>query len=86
MIINFTENIKFTRRLNLKDENVEVVNITKLPGTRVQDDLKRDLNTSTIVKKPNARMELLRRVASFGTLAEDLKTVSTVHTICEEPP
>ena len=41
----------------------------------VQDDLKWDLNTSTIVKKANARMKLLRRVASFGTPAEVLKTV-----------
>ena len=65
---------------------MEVVNSTKLLGTMVQDDLKWDINTSPIVKKANARMELLRRVASFGTLAEDLKTVSTVHTICEEPP
>ena len=75
MIINFTENFKFTTRLKLKDENVEVVTSTKLLGTMVQDDLKWDLNTSTIVKKANARMELLRRVASFGTPAEDLKTV-----------
>ena len=75
MIINFTENFKFTTRLKLKDENVEVVTSTKLLGTMVQDDLKWDLNTSTIVKKANARMELLRRVAIFGTPAEDLKTV-----------
>ena len=86
IIVQKTENFKFTTRLKLKDENVEVVKNTKLLGTMVQDDLKWDINTSPIVKKANARMELLRRVASFGTLAEDLKTVSTVHTICEEPP
>ena len=46
MIINFTENFKFTTRLKLKDENVEVVNSTKLLGTMVQDDLKWDIKTS----------------------------------------
>ena len=75
MIINFTDNYKFTTRLKLKDENVEVITSTKLLGTMIQDDLKWDLNTSSIVRKANARMELLRRVASFGTPAEDLKTV-----------
>ena len=42
------------------------------------DDLKWDLNVSTIVKKANARMELLRRVASFGTPREDMKTIYTL--------
>ena len=33
MIINFTENCKFTTRLQLKGENIEVVNSTRLLGT-----------------------------------------------------
>ena len=33
------------------------------------------MNTAYIVKKANARMELLRRVASFGASIEDLKTI-----------
>ena len=39
------------------------------------EDLKWDANTKNIVKRANARMELLRRVASFGTPAVDLKTI-----------
>ena len=78
IIINFTENYKFTKRLRLKGENVEVINTTRLLGTMLQDDLKWDLNVSSIVKKANARMELLRRVASFGTPAEDLKIIYTL--------
>ena len=42
------------------------------------DDLKWDLNVASIVKKANARMELLRRVASFGTPSEDLKIIYTL--------
>ena len=48
---------------------------TRLLGTMITKDLKWDLNTSTIVRKANARMELLRRVAGFGTPAEDLKEI-----------
>ena len=75
MIFNFTEKYQFTTRLKLKNENVEVINSTRLLGTILSDDLRWDLNTKNIVKKANARMELLRRVASFGTPVEDLKTV-----------
>ena len=75
MIFNFTENYQFTTRLQLKDENIEVINSTRLLGTILSDDLRWDLNTSSIVKKANARMELLRRVASFGTPTEDLKII-----------
>ena len=33
------------------------------------------MNTRNIVQKANARMELLRQVASFGTSAEELKNI-----------
>ena len=75
MIFNFTQNYQFSTRLKLNDETIEVINSTRLLGTIISDDLKWDLNTSSIIKKANARMELLRRVASFGTPIEDLKIV-----------
>ena len=75
MIINFTDNFQFTTRLKLKDENVEVIDSTKLLGTVISNDLKWDLNTAAIVKKANARMELLRRAASFSPSVEDLKDI-----------
>ena len=34
-----------------------------------------DLNTANLVKKANGRMELLRRVASFGPPPEDSKLI-----------
>ena len=49
MIFNFTENFQFTTRLKLKSENIEVINNTKLLGTIITDDLKWDLNTTSIV-------------------------------------
>ena len=75
MIFNFTENYKFTTRLQLKDENVEIVNSTRLLGTILSDDLGWDLNTASLVKKANARMQLLHKVAGFGAPFEDLKTI-----------
>ena len=39
------------------------------------NDLKWDLNTDTIIKKANSRMELLRRVAGFGATLDDLKII-----------
>ena len=75
MIFNFTENLRFSTRLHIKDENIDIVDHTKLLGTIVSSDLGWNLNTSSIVKKANARMELLRRVAGFGTHVGDLKII-----------
>ena len=41
----------------------------------VTNDLRWDLNTANIVKKANARIQLLRKVASFGTIKDELKNV-----------
>ena len=75
MLFNFTQKYQFTTRLQLNSQPVEVIDHTRLLGTVISDDLKWNLNTETIVKKANARMELLRKVAGFGAPLEDLKTV-----------
>ena len=75
MLFNFTEKYQFSTRLQLNGKNVEVIDQTRLLGTIISDDLKWNLNTENIVKKANARMELLRKVAGFGPPLEDLKTV-----------
>ena len=75
VIFNYTDNYQFTTRLQLNNQNVEIINSTKLLGTIVQNDLKWNKNTDFLVKKANARMELLRRVASFGAPVKDLKEI-----------
>ena len=75
MIFNYTEKYQFTTRLSIKGENLEVIDSTKLLGTIITNDLKWNENTATIVQKENARMELLRIVASFGASFEDLKLI-----------
>ena len=72
---DFSSNYQFNTRMQLKGENIETIKSTKLLGTIVSDDLKWDLNTANIVKKANARLELLRRVATFNPPLEDLKTI-----------
>ena len=75
MIFNFCKQYNFTTRLVLKNENVEVVKQTKLLGSMISDDLKWDLNTATVVKKANQRLEILRRLSAFSPPVKDLKEV-----------
>ena len=75
LIFNFTDKYQFSARLQIKYKTVDVLSSTKLLGTIITDDLKWNLNTMNIVKKANARMELVRKMASFGTSVDDLKNI-----------
>ena len=75
MIFNFTNDYQFTTRMGLHNKNIEVLDSTKLLGTIISNDLKWDLNSKEIVRKGNSRMQLLRKVASFGASEEELKIV-----------
>jgi hypothetical protein len=60
MIFNFTDNYQFTTRIDLKGRNIEIVDKMKILGTIVDSKLSWDDNCSMIIKKVNARMQLLR--------------------------
>ena len=75
LIFNYTDNYQFTTRLTMNDQMLEVINSTKLLGTIISNTLSWDQNTAFIVKKANARMQLLRKVASFGASQDELKDV-----------
>ena len=75
MIFNYTNNYQFTTRLKLNNVNLEVINEAKILGTILTNDLKWDKNTQYLVKKANKRMQLLRKLASFGAPTDDLKTI-----------
>ena len=51
MIFNFTDKYKFTTKLELNGEILDVVKEAKLLGVIITDDLKWDRNTDYIVKK-----------------------------------
>ena len=75
MVFNFTEKYKFGTRLTLDGENLEIVDRAKLLGVIITNDLKWDANTESLVKRANSRMELLRKVASFGTSIEEKRNI-----------
>ena len=75
MIFNFSKKYPFATRIRLNDQTIESVKHTTLLGTIISDDLSWDLNVKNIVKKANSRMELLRKVASFGASIENMKTI-----------
>ena len=79
MVFNFTKDYQFATRLSLENSPIEVISHAKLLGTIIQDDLKWDLNTANIVRKANSRMELLKRVASFGAPLDDLKKIYVLY-------
>ena len=66
MIFNFTDHHQFTTRLNLKGANIEIVDKMKILGTIVKTNLSWDDNCDNLIKKVNARMQLLRGVQSFA--------------------
>ena len=75
MIFNFTEKYQFGTKLSIGGQPIDVIDSTELLGTTITSDLKWDSNTKKIVRKANARMEILRKVASFGASVSDLNNI-----------
>ena len=67
MIVNFTEKFQFHTRLQLKNKNVEIVEKTKILGTILTNE-----NCRYLIRKVNARMQLLRKVWSFGSTCQEM--------------
>ena len=72
MIVNFTDRFQFHTRLRLKSQNVEVVKKMKILGTIFNDQLTWNENCDAIVKKVNCRMQLIRKISSFGSNPKEL--------------
>ena len=72
MIINFTQNYKFHTRLTLNNQNIQIVNKMKILGTIIENYLSWNGNCMAIIKKVNARMQLLRKVWSFGSSRDNM--------------
>ena len=68
MIINFINKYQFTTRIQLEDQNLEIVQKMKILGTTIDNKLNWDTNTDEIIKKVNKRMLLLKRIKSFWSL------------------
>ena len=75
MLFNFTNNYQFTTEFSQIGGKIEVIEDTKLLGTVITSNLKWEKNTEYLVKKANARMRLLHKIAEFSPPVEDLVTV-----------
>ena len=75
MIFNFSKKFKFSTKLSVKGETIELIKEAKLLGTHITDDLKWNKNTAELVKKAYIRMQLLNRAAGFTTNISDLKSI-----------
>ena len=86
MLFNFTNDYKFSTRLTLEGQILDAVEEKKLLGTIITQDLKWDSNTNYIIKRANMRLEILRRISSFGASWSDLKTIyiSYIRSILEQ--
>ena len=78
MIFNYTDNFQFATRLELKGKNIEIVDRLNILGTIVRSDLSWDDNCNLLIKKVNARVQLLRRVQGFGASIEEMVHLWTV--------
>ena len=86
MIFNYSKKSQFTTRLAMEGEILPVVKKTKLLGTIITDDLRWEENTSSLVKKANARLLLLRKAKEYTNCKSDLKIIyiSYIRSILEQ--
>ena len=75
MCFNYTKNYQFTTRITMDNYVLPVLTKTKLLGVIITNDIKWSENAAYLVKRANARMELLRRMVPFGPSKEDMKTI-----------
>ena len=86
MCFNFTNNFQFTTRIEMNGHTLKVLDQTKLLGVIITSDLKWSENTKYLIKRANARMEILRKLAPFNPPIEDMKTIyiSFIRSILEQ--
>ena len=86
MIFNFTKDKQFTINLKTEGKDIEVVNETKLLGTVISSDLKWDSNVNSIIKRANARMNILRRLTEYKPKQIDMKIIyiSYIRSVLEQ--
>ena len=75
MIFNFCKDLKFTTRIQIENQTMEIVRKAKLLGVMLNDQLTWDDNTAYLVKRSNSRMRLLHKLVSFSVPQEDLLNI-----------
>ena len=87
MTISFAKNPPKPKFEPVKIENtaVESVKSAKLVGVTIQEDLKWNENTDTILKKAKKKLYFMKKLKSSGASSRDLKQfyASIVRAVCE---
>ena len=86
MIFNFTRNYQFTTNISHNGDDMKIIDETKLLGTVITNDLKWHRNTAELVKRANARMRILHKIAEFSAPTEDMVQIyiSYIRSILEQ--
>ena len=72
MVVNYTDSYQFHTRIQLKGQNVQIVDKMKILGTIITDQISWTENCNLLIKKVNARMQLIRKVRSFGSTPQEM--------------
>ena len=72
MIFNFCKEYQFTSKIQIENEEMEIVSQTKLLGVIVNNKLTWDDNTKYLVQRANSRLRLLHKLSSFSVPIADL--------------
>ena len=79
IIFNFTRNSKFTSRIKVQNDFMEIIHETKLLGVIINDKLTWGSNTTYLVTRANARMGLLHKLVDFGVPTLDLVNIYVLY-------
>ena len=72
MVVNYTDSYQCHTRMELKGQNVQIVDKMKILGTIITDQISWTENCNLLIKKVNARMQLIRKVWSFGSTPQEM--------------
>ena len=65
----------FTTRLTINDRKIEKINVTKILGLWISEDLSWDRNTTEICRRAYSRMSMLTKLKYAGVSRDDLLDV-----------
>ena len=72
MIFNFTNQYQFTTRLQLRGQPIQIDDKMKILGCQISNNLSWSDNCDYLISKVNMRMQLLRKVWSFGSTIPEM--------------
>ena len=75
MEFNCSKKFQFSTELKFNNSKIDIETQTKLLGTIVTNKLSWDAKTNDVVKKTNARMQILHAISKFGAPINDMKEI-----------